>query len=365
VDPRQLPLFLELFNYSVTSYSGKWDGLEPERGHPDYRALDAYIEWCQENGIAVEFHFVTGYPPPWLRDLSTEEQRAELLRHASALIDRYGRRIAAWQIVNEQQLMRFAPEVFQLFRQRLPGVPLGLSHCARFHSSREGAARRNELLNGWQDVEWLRSQGVEPDYFAYHGHRPFQLWADLREVYEVFDEFQKMGLRVRVTEFGVSPVGPIVGRVRRGVWTPELQAEYYRLIYLTAFSHPAVDAINIWGMEPHTWMRGAGLLDANFRPKPVYEALRKLIREELHTGVSGRVPLDGLVRFRGFFGDYHIEIQSGDTSTAGSFRLDPDSPPEIVLRPSASGPLAVEAAPYAESAVSTAPHSVSEHPSTR
>ena len=264
VDPRQLPYFLELFNYSVIAYSAKWDSIEPVRGQPNYRALDAYIAWCREHDIAVEFHFVTGYPPAWLTTLPPEEQRAELLRHAEALISRYGDRIAAWQIVNERELIRFAPEVFRLFRARLPGVPLGVSHCARFYTKRQGDLGREEILTGWRDIQWLREQGTPPDYFAFHGHRPFELWADLRKIYEAFDAFQKMGVRIRLTEFGVSPYGPIIGPVRRGEWTPELQAEYYRLVFLTAFSHPAVDAINLWGIEPRTWMRGAGLLDEQF-----------------------------------------------------------------------------------------------------
>jgi len=327
VDPRQLPLFLDLFNYSVTSFSGKWDSLEPVRGEPDYAALDAYVAWCADNGVAVELHFVTGYPPAWLRDLPPDRQRAELLRHANALIDRYGSRVAAWQIVNERQLMPFAPDVFRLFRERLPGVPLGVSNCARFFSERPGEdARRAELLNGWQDIEWLRAQGVSPDYFGYHGHRPFGLWADLRSVYEAFNHFEQNGVRVRVTEFGVAPNGPIVGGVRRGLWTPELHAEYYRLMYLTAFSHPNVDAINIWGIEPRTWMPGAGLLDEDFRPKPVYESLRKLIREELTTKRAGRLPLDGSIHFRGFHGVYRLELDVPEGTAWGEFELTPGAP---------------------------------------
>ena len=332
VDPRQLPLFLDLFNYSVTSFSGKWDSLEPVRGKPDYDALDAYVDWCASNGVAVEFHFVTGYPPAWLRELPPEQRREELLRHANALIDRYGNRVAAWQIVNERQLVNFAPEVFRLFRERLPGVPLGVSNCAKFFSERPGEdARRAELLNGWRDIEWLRSQGVSTDYFGYHGHRPFGLWADLRSVYEAFDYFERQGIRIRVTEFGVVPHGPIVGGVRRGNWTPELHAEYYRLMYLTAFSHPNVDAINIWGIEPRTWMPGAGLLDEEYRPKPVYEGLRKLIREELSTNVAGRLPLDGAIRFRGFQGRYRVELDTPEGTARGEFDLAPDSPADFCV----------------------------------
>jgi len=330
VDPRQLPLFLDLFNYSVTSFSGKWDCLEPVRGKPDYGALDAYMDWCAANGVAVEFHFVTGYPPAWLRELPPDGQREELLRHANALIDRYGNRVAAWQIVNERQLMAFAPDVFRLFRERLPGVPLGVSNCAKFYSERAGEeARQTELLNGWRDIEWLRDQGIATDYFGYHGHRPFGLWADLRSVYEAFDHFERHGVRIRVTEFGVAPRGPIVGGVRRGAWTPELHAEYYRLMYLTAFSHPNVDAINIWGIEPRTWMPGAGLLDEEFRPKPVYEALRKLIREELSTKVAGRLPLDGAIRFRGFHGRYRMELDTPEGTAHGEFDLAPDAPADF------------------------------------
>ena len=68
---------------------------------------------------------------------------------------------------------------------------------------------------------------------------------------EGFDAFAKEGVRVHVTEFG-SPLGDkpikIEGAVRQGVWTPQLQAEYYRIFYTICFSHPNVESINIFGL---------------------------------------------------------------------------------------------------------------------
>ena len=151
------------------------------------------------------------------------------------------------------------------------------------------------------------------EFFGYPGHRPFGLWADVETMYEALDQFTMQGVRVHISEFGMHCPHKMIGPVRRGEWTPELQAEYYKRYFSVCFSHPAVDAINMWGMGPKTWMKGAGLLDSKFEPKPAFHALKKLIHDEWRTRLDGMLGLEGALAFRGFHGGYEMRLKPDGT----------------------------------------------------
>ncbi|MBC8229278.1 endo-1,4-beta-xylanase, partial [bacterium] len=306
--------FLEVYNFSIIPYSAKWFYLEPEEGKPFYDDLDAYVNWCLENKIGIEYHFVTGYPPKWLETKPPEEKQQQLLKHSNELIDRYGGKIDYWQVVNEKHLLTESVAAFKLFRQRLPDAKLGISDCARFYSPHQAGsqARFDDLTRGLQEIHWLKEQGVELDFFGFHGHRPFGLWADFRVLYEALDVFEKEGIRIHISEFGIHEVHNIEGDVVFGQWNADLQGRYYEMIYSAMFSHPVVDAINMWGMSANTWMTGSGLLDKDGQPKPSFHALRNLIHKKWRTSKKGVLPLSGKINCRAFYGDYLLRLELAD-----------------------------------------------------
>lgn len=333
VNSEELARFREVFNWSVIGYSGKWNVMEPEEGKPSFDHLDRYVDWCSTNNIGLEYHFVSGYEPNWLKTKSPEEKQRLFLEHAELLMKRYGDRIRTWQVVNESHLLRQAPEVFKLMRRLDPTAVFGIGDCARFYSDRTGPQRVRDMCRGMDDVKWLVSKGCKVDFFALHGHRPFGLWADVREMYSVMDAFQKEGLRIHISEFGKHENLPIVGNVRTGRWNRDLQAEYYRRYYTVCFSHPAVDEVNLWGMGPVTWMTGSGLLDAKYNPKPSFDALKKLITVEWRTSLCGEVGLDGMIRFRGFHGAYDVVLRAPDgRESTHRFEIAPNRANRIVIR---------------------------------
>ena len=309
--------FLEVFNFSIIPYSAKWFYLEPEEGKTFYDDLDAYVNWCLENKIDIEYHFVTGYPPKWLEIKSQAEKQQLLLKHSNELIDRYGGKIHYWQVVNEKHLLTESVAAFKLFRRRLPDAKLGISDCARFYSPHQtdSQARFDDLTRGLAEIRWLKEQGVELDFFGFHAHRPFGLWADFRVLYEVLDLFEKEGIRIHISEFGIHEAHNIEGDVREGQWNADLQGRYYEMIYSAMFSHPVVDAINLWGMSGNTWMTGSGLLDKDGQPKPSFYALRNLIHQKWHTSKKGVLPLNGKINCRAFYGAYILRLELEDGKT--------------------------------------------------
>jgi len=79
-------------------------------------------------------------------------------------------------------------------------------------------------------------------------------------------------------------------------------------------SHPSVESLTWWGL----WDRGAwlgapaGLVRGDGTPKPSYDALRRLVRDEwwlapttLRTDTAGHLQLDG------WFGRYALRLPGG------------------------------------------------------
>jgi hypothetical protein len=339
VTPEELRRFREIFNYTLIPYSSKWMYIEPEEGQRNFHELDKYVDWCTKHNIEMEFHYITGLQPAWLRRKSTDEQEQLLIRHAKDLVDRYGDRIKRWQVVNDSYLLRQSPQVFEFIRKSHPDLKLGVSNCTKFYSYGGAGSRLMDQYRGMDDLEWLQGQGVKVDYYGIHGHTPHGLWADVNAMYETFDTLAKLGVRLEVTEF-LLPLNQISGPVRRGMWTPELQAEFFEIYYTVAFSHPAVDGINYWvlgqGMES-----GSGLLDPenNLSPRPTFNILKELITKRWKTNLNGHSG-DGTIAFRGFHGDYEVEVNLPNGKTAkAKFSIKPGEGNQYRLKVTASGEL--------------------------
>ncbi|NQU09462.1 endo-1,4-beta-xylanase, partial [bacterium] len=325
VTKTELDRYPEVFNFSVIPYSGKWLYVEPEEGQRQYADLDQYVGWCETNNIAMEFHFLSGYAPPWLKKKSATEKAELYLAHARDLVTRYGSRIPYWQVVNEQQLLRQAPAVFREIRRLAPDLKLGISDCTRFCVPEETKKGQRKTFRGLPEIRWLKEQGVMLDFFGFHGHRPFGVWPEPWEMYEALDVFAREGVKIHITEFGLPLGGNVVGNGRQGTWTPELQAEFYEWIFTVCFSHPAVELMNLWGFGPDNWQKGAGLLDEEYQPKPAFHALRKLIRERWHTEQDGTLGLGGAATVRGYHGDYELLLSLADGQTArATVAIEPD-----------------------------------------
>ena len=103
-------------------------------------------------------------------------------------------------------------------------------------------------------------------------------------------------------------------------WQAEKIESHYRLL----FSHPAVEAITYWDL----WDGGSflysphGFLRRDLSPKPSYEVLRRLIKDEWWTRLKGTTNEAGELRFRGFRGRYHVKITTPEgVKSQGDFKL--------------------------------------------
>jgi GH35 family endo-1,4-beta-xylanase len=167
------------------------------------------------------------------------------------------------------------------------------------------------------------------DVIGIQSHMHKGTWP-LERAWQVCETYARFGLPLHWTELTVLS-GKLKAaddndwHTRRTNWasTPQgelAQAEYGTKLYTLLFSHPAVEAITWWDFSDHKSWQGApsGLVRADMAPKPLYERLHHLVREEWTTDERATSDENGQVRLRGFFGQYKVEAAP---ELAGTFDL--------------------------------------------
>lgn len=326
VTAKELAIAPTVFNASMIPFSSKWVYLEPNPGEKHWSDLDKYVNFAHDHQMTLEYHYLSGILPLFMRGPDASQKK--FTEHAVEVVDRYADKVKYWQVENESFLLQYTPEVFKVLREKHPGIQLGIADCVRLWDGTDGSVRRGwGQYKGWDDLMWLKQQGVKVDFFGVHGHHPAGLWADPREVYQVIQKFADEGVRVHLTEEYLPPNGyPITGPVRRGTWTPELKAEYFARYFTVAFSNPNVDLCNLWGMTPVGWGPSGGMVTSKGEPEPCIERLRKLFHETWHTHVDTRTGLDGKITARAFHGTYAVTIKLPNGKTASGTLTVPEKP---------------------------------------
>jgi GH35 family endo-1,4-beta-xylanase len=163
----------------------------------------------------------------------------------------------------------------------------------------------------------LKKRDVPLSGIGIQAHEPRQEWFSPVEVWKTFDLYYSLGYPIHITEFHPQSSGvAITGEWRKGQWTPEAQTEFTEQFVRLCFGHPAVASINWWGFsDRNIWLPGGGLVDEEYRPKPVYLMLDKLINQTWKTNFSLKTDSQGTVTFRGFFGEYEIILNRPDGLT--------------------------------------------------
>ena len=149
---------------------------------------------------------------------------------------------------------------------------------------------------------------------------------------------------LQMTEFGIikDELGDasIEGTARTGTWTEALLAEYFVQTFATAFSHPAVEAFNHFGVGPDVnRYTGNNLFVDGGVLTPAYHALRNLLIDKLRTLAEGTTDASGQVQYRGFQGEYEITVTSpAGAKVVGRYYLKPGAAQQFNLRIAGGAP---------------------------
>ena len=340
LDQAYADCFADLLNFGTLPFY--WWGYEREQGKPDYARTEEILAWCREHNVTPKGHPLAWnwVEPGWLPDDPAKAMNLQIER-IGGCVERFREDIRIWDVVNEAtDYGRDGP------RQKAPKLTQAIDEMSVASYLRRAftAARRADpgatlIINDYRTdpayadlvIEHLMGPGGKPmyDVIGIQSHQHGGAWPSLR-IWETCERFAVFGVPLHFTEttFLSGKEGWEL-RQNEGGWdsTPEgeqRQKENAARFYTILFSHPAVEAITWWDFtDLHSWQGApAGLLRQDMSPKPVYEALRDLIKGAWWTRTSATVGDDGRVGFRGFLGDYRVTVHADDATWTGAFALD-------------------------------------------
>ncbi len=342
---RMAAQWLEVFNTATLPFY--WGQFEPQEGAPQTERLREGARWFRERGVRLKGHPLAWHTlaPTWLlgRDLREVERllRERITREVTDLAGL----IDTWDAINEVVIMPvFTAEdnAITPLARRLGRI--GIIRLA-FETARAANPSATLLLNDFDMstaydtlLEGVLEAGVHVDALGLQSHMHQGWWGEERTS-EILDRFARYGLPLHLTETTLVSgelMPPHIEDlndhvVEPGGWpsTPEgeaRQAEELERHYRTVLSHPSVESITYWGLwDRYAWLNApAGLVRPDGSPKPAYETLRRLVKDEwwlapttVRTDADGRLPLTG------WLGRYAVRLPDG---RAAEVDLAPQTP---------------------------------------
>jgi endo-1,4-beta-xylanase len=301
--------FLDHFNMATPENAWKWPQIEFAQGSANYTNADQFFNFCIDNDIRIHGHNVVWSVeervPQWVRNLQTpQEVQAAVDNRVAAMVGRYGGLVDAWDVNNEMLHGSFFQDrLGQQFRAQLFADVAAVDPFPGLFVNDFNIITEFSRLNDYiQQIQGLLNQGAPVTGIGVQGHygQPVQP-DDLRSKLDTLAQF---GLPIRVTEYDYA---------RDGASDLE-RADSLEAMYRVAFSHPAVEAISLWGFWAGAHWRGedAALVELDWTVNPVGERLGQLL-DEWWTNESGFVDPSGEYRLRAFHGTHRVTVSAPGT----------------------------------------------------
>jgi endo-1,4-beta-xylanase len=323
--------FAALWNFATLPFY--WGSYEPIQGEPREARLRAMAEWCRDQGLLTKGHPLCWHEvtPRWAAQLPVDEMHRLQLNRITREVTAFSGLVDMWDVVNEAVIMpRFdrVPNPISALARELERVPLiQQTFGAALRANPSAFLLLNDYITSAEYEDLIRATldaGMRLDAIGIqsHMHSGYRgaAWA-----WETCEQFRRFGKPLHFTEMTILS-GPTRTDIRYGGpphddWhtTPEgerIQADQVEEIYRVLFSHPSVEAITWWDFTDHAWLGApAGYLRRDMSPKPAYDRLLSMIREEWWTGRQTLTTDEhGRVSFRGFLGRYSLLVDDVPTS---------------------------------------------------
>ncbi len=305
-------IVLELFNslspannLKMPAWVGDW-GEKYQR----QRTLDQ-LKWMIDHGFTVRGH--TLFWPSFrnssreigqLRESNPSAIPRRIDEHIRDILQTTDGFILEWDVLNEPRAHTdfeklFGREVLarwvQVANEAAPDLPMVINDYAIINGGGPGSHNHEY----YKDViRFLQGEGVRLGGIGFQSHIGASLPGP-DHIWNVLDDFASLGLPLQITELDVP-----------GHQDPQLQADYLRDFLTIAFSHPAVNLIQIWGIwEGDMWRRNCALIDPEWNERPAVDMLRHLLQEQWATNGEWATDPSGGIRLRAFHGDYRAWLQ--------------------------------------------------------
>lgn len=297
--PEYREYVLDHFNWAVHENEAKWYANEAQRDVVTYAQADAILEFADLYGLPMRGHTIFWAPerwqPDWVPRLDDAELELEVEERLEDVVSHFQGRLRHWDVNNEMLHGSFfedrlGPDVrrwmFERTREIDPDVQLFVNDY-NIVSGTEADAYV-------QQIQGFLDQGFPLDGIGVQGHfRDVDPWA----VQHRLDKLAPFGLPVWVTELDVE------------LTDDQARADGLEAALRTAFAHPSVEGVLLWGFWAGSHWRGpdAALVDFDWTPNAAGQRFADLLAEwtslELRNSNA-----NGVARARLFHGAYRVAV---------------------------------------------------------
>ena len=324
--------FLELFNMGTCPiYWADWGWEFPE----NRQKYLARAEWLRDNDLRVRGHCAVWpgwmWMPPRIEQLAGDPERLDAtiklhLRDVLASTAPYD--WESYDLVNEPRVNRAVMDIlgddvmaewWTLAEEINPRPAYFLNDYSILTNGGSTDSER-AVYKEW--IDRLQAAGAPLEGIGFQGHFGSTL-TDPAQVVAILDEFAGYGLPIHVTEFDIDTLDE------------QAQADYTRDFYTAVFSHPAAEAIVMWGFwEKVQWRPNGAMFRSDWTPKPNAQAYKALVLGEWWTDETITTNADGVAEIRGFCGDYEVVAKHGGREARTTARLANDGTQLLIVLPS-------------------------------
>jgi len=326
--------FAELLNFATLPFY--WWNYSNEYGRVNDERTDEVVRWCRQHDITTKGHpLAWNYVDPrWLPEDIDKSMKMQFDRIARC-VRRFRGDIDIWDVVNEAthydrpQCLQRAPILTAGIRKMGVGAYLRKA----FESARNANPSATLIINDYRTdqayidrvIRELIDDKGKPlfDVIGIQSHMHGGYWG-AGKLWSVCEKYAAFGVPLNFTETTL-----VSGPKTNTGWntTPEGEKKQARdavQFYTILFSHPAVEAITWWDFTDQGAWQGApaGFLRKDMTPKPMYYALKDLIKGDWWTRTEARTTRDGTVSFRGFYGRYRVSLTLHGKPLSGTFAFD-------------------------------------------
>lgn len=332
--------FAEAFNMATLPFY--WEATEPEKGKTRYAKdsekiyrrppIDLCIEFCEANGIEPREHGLAyeHFFPSWLHQASVKEIKAALENRYKEIAERYGKKIQTIEVTNEMDWGTgttafynepdFIEWCFKLADKYFPSNQLVINEWTPL--GWQDRCRTTDKYYSYIESTILKGARIDAIGMQYHmfnlveeEYERAKVFYDPLKLYGHLDLYAGFGKPIQITEVTV----PAYSNKPED---EEIQAKIIEYLYSIWFSHPNVEQILYWNLPdgyaafaPQGDMSSGenyyygGLLRYDLSPKPAYYTIKNLFAEKWHTDTQCTTNSEGLAEFKGFYGEYDLEIE--------------------------------------------------------
>ncbi len=356
--------FSDVFNMATLPFY--WNSTEPnpkeyrfEKSCSKYYrrpSIDLCIEFCKQHGIEPREHALAYEHmfPWWVKDKSVSEVKELLEERFKEIAKRYKDDIPTIEVTNEMfwwsGITSFYDEddyiewCLKTARKYFPNNDLVVNEAVddSWRDVRRSCARY------YSYVKYLLEKGVDIDAMGMQFHMFYDRNGEMerasslynpKNLYDYLDFYSRIIDKLQITEITIPAYS-------NEILDEEIQAKIIEYLYTLWFSHPNMEQIIYWNLvdgyayvadptpEKIARTQGdmtagenvyyGGLLRFDMSPKPAYLKIKELTQKIWHTELDSTLNSLGCVDFRGFYGNYEIEISLDNGTVTKEFALNED-----------------------------------------